>query len=327
MLKRLAVAGLVLSGCRATTGRPPFNPFPEAEQVEIGFGLVDRVENVMRVTDTIAAYFVRDSIRFRRVLPFDGYLETDWLDSATAVPTGRRPLGEGVVRVRIWVDPTKPGYAAVNAETVSIPKADPSLPARDLEAPVSALHPVSKRVADVLAKLKEKYGIPEDDPKKPVQPTARPAPLKADSTAPADSVPVRDSAAAQPDSVAAAAPPASKPAAAPATPAPKATPDTAGRAVPKPTADTTKPAPSAAATPPDPAAKGLWVQVIAASSRESADRVAASLKAAGFGAVVVPQGSLFLVRAGPYPDRAAATAALARIRAQQGGEPFIVTIP
>ena len=32
---------LVLLGCRATTGRPPFDPFPEAEHVEVGFGLED----------------------------------------------------------------------------------------------------------------------------------------------------------------------------------------------------------------------------------------------------------------------------------------------
>ncbi len=308
------MAGLVLVGCRATTGRPPFNPFPEAELVEIGFGLSDRVDNVIRVTDTVAAYFARDSISFRRVLPFDGYLETGWLDSATAQPTSRRPLGGGVVRVRIWVDPTKPGYAAVSAETVAIPKADPSLPARELEAPVPPLHPINKRVADVLAKLKEKYGIPEDDPKKAVQPTSRPAPLQADTAAlppvaPGDSL-------ARPDTGKVAVPTA-PPAAAAADTVRNVSADTAAKPA------TVPPRPVA----PDPNARGFWVQVIAASTRVGAERVASSLNDAGFASVVIPQNQLFVVRAGPYPNRAAATTAMARIRSLQGGEPFIVPVP
>jgi hypothetical protein len=187
-------------GCRATTGRPPFPPFPEAEHVEIGFGLVDKVVTVMQVTDSLVAYLRADSIPVSTVKPFDGYLETRWFEAATLAPTDRRPLSDQIVRVRGWVDPSKPGYAKVEVETVSVPWADPSLPDRELETPVPFTHPVNVRVRAVLKRLTDKYGAPEDSAA--VQPGNRPPPLQADS-APArpDSVAARpDSGAARPDS-------------------------------------------------------------------------------------------------------------------------------
>ena len=53
----------------------------------------------------------------------------------------------------------------------------------------------------------------------------------------------------------------------------------------------------------------------------------AKLKAVGFDAIVVPDKGLFKVQAGPFPSRAAATAALRRIRDALGDGPFVVPNP
>lgn len=78
-----------------------------------------------------------------------------------------------------------------------------------------------------------------------------------------------------------------------------------------------------AATP----APGFAVQVGAVNSQAAADRIAADLKAAGFTAYVVREAGLFKVRAGPFPDRAAATQAAEQIRRKLGGSPFIIAQP
>lgn len=161
-MRRAVLVSVMLIGCKATTGRPGFVPFPEAEHTEIGFNLADEDESVFMVTDTIAARLQADSIPVNRVIRVDGYLETPWFDAKTLQPTTRRPLGPDVVRVRAWVDPSKPGFARVEIETVYVPRADPSVPDRELEAPVPAVHPVNIRVGEMLRKLAEKYGVPPD---------------------------------------------------------------------------------------------------------------------------------------------------------------------
>ncbi len=163
---RLAVALSAVAtaafGCRATTGRPHFDPFPEAEHVEIGFGAIDRNATVMQITDTVLAYLQADSITFTRVRRFDGYLESAWLDAETLQPTDRRPLGSNTIRVRVWVDPTMPGYGRVEAETIYNVMADPSRPFRELERPVDPAHAVNRRIGDVLKRLGTLYGAPTD---------------------------------------------------------------------------------------------------------------------------------------------------------------------
>ncbi|MBX3148227.1 MAG: hypothetical protein KF785_15800 [Gemmatimonadales bacterium] len=195
MRPRLAVALLVAAGvavgCRATTGRPYFDPFPEAEHVEIGFGLIDRTATVMQITDTVLAYLEADSIPFAKVRRFDGYLESAWLDAETLRPVGRRPLGSNTVRVRVWINPTMPGYAQVEAETSYNTMADPSRPSRELEAPVDLIHPVNRRVGEVLKRLSARYGAPTDSvatpppgtPSPGAQPPARPDTAARDTTA------------------------------------------------------------------------------------------------------------------------------------------------
>ncbi len=184
--RRLAVLISLLLGCRATTTRPYFVPYPEAEKAEIGFGVIDKALTVEQVTDTLFAYLLRDSIPITTVRPFDGFLETGWFDAATLAPTKSRPVGDKVVRVRAYIDPGKPGFTRVEVETVFVPFPDPSLSAREQEAPVTPVHPVNRRVAAVLAILTKKYGAPEDSTakkKNPKDATATPLlPTKADST-------------------------------------------------------------------------------------------------------------------------------------------------
>lgn len=83
-----------------------------------------------------------------------------------------------------------------------------------------------------------------------------------------------------------------------------------------------------AAPPPAPPARqtGFFVQVAALPTREAADAAAAPLRRMNYATVIVPEGGLHKVRAGPFPNRADAAAALARIRSATGGSPFIVAV-
>jgi cell division septation protein DedD len=58
-----------------------------------------------------------------------------------------------------------------------------------------------------------------------------------------------------------------------------------------------------------------------------ADKMVGSLTSAGFTGYIVKEGGLFKVRAGPYPDRSAAMAALPAIRKAMAGSPFLVKEP
>jgi len=90
--------------------------------------------------------------------------------------------------------------------------------------------------------------------------------------------------------------------------------------------ESTAAGPPAGAPGPTPA-PGFAVQVGAVNSQAAADRIAADLKAAGFTAFVVREAGLFKVRAGPFPDRTAATQAAEQIRRRLGGSPFIIAQP
>ncbi len=171
---RIALATLALVACKATTSRPSFVPFPEAGHGEIGFGNPDRVATITQATQVLAEALRADSIPVARVHVSDGYLETGWFDAASLTPTGRRPLGPEVVKVRGWVDPAKPGFSDLEVETVYVPYADPSRPERDLEAPVAADHPVATRVAGVIKALVEKFGEPDTTTVRAAAPGAKP---------------------------------------------------------------------------------------------------------------------------------------------------------
>ena len=109
------------------------------------------------------------------------------------------------------------------------------------------------------------------------------------------------------------------------TPAPKAPVTTPATPAPKPPPPTAAPAPSAAVTTATTPTRESWsVQVGAVRTQEAADQLVASLKSVGYPSRIVSEGGYLKVRAGPYPDRATATAAAAKIRVIKGGSPYVV---
>jgi hypothetical protein len=144
---------LLVAACYPTTTRPSLTPLPEAPVAEWELF----VPEAMR---TLALALDADSIPVSRTEPNDGWLETPWFEAATLKPTTRRPLGEGVVKLRAWADPSQPNHSAVTVEVVYRPAADPSREGRDLERQVSVAHPVAQRVAAVMARLTKEYGEP-----------------------------------------------------------------------------------------------------------------------------------------------------------------------
>ena len=159
----LVVPGLL--ACQPATTRPSFTPLPEAEAVEIRLSQVE-------ATRRLAELMVSDSIPAARVELRDGFIESRWFDPSTGKPSTQRPIGTGIVRVRAWSDPGRPGFAVLTVETVYRPVADPSLPPRELEREVPKDHPVATKVRAALQEMVKKYGGPPVT--EPVQPRARP---------------------------------------------------------------------------------------------------------------------------------------------------------
>ena len=140
------------AACQPATTRPPFPPLPEA------FGREVRLP-VPMATTRLAEALKADSIPTRIVRVRDGYIETPWFDARNGRPTRqRRAIGSGVVRIRAWADPARPGSSQLTVETLYRPKTDPSLPYRELERQVSLDHPVAKKVSNVLQQMVERYG-------------------------------------------------------------------------------------------------------------------------------------------------------------------------
>ena len=164
-------AGLLLA-CYPTTTRPAFLPMPTASIAEVELG-------IPQATRAVAVAFDADSIPIRRTEAKDGWLESDWFDAVTLRPTTRRRLGPDVVKVRVWIDPSRPNYSNITAETVYRPLADPSRADRELEQEVPVNHPVSARVLIILGQLTRQYGGVAIDTTKTVKPdTATKRPLK-----------------------------------------------------------------------------------------------------------------------------------------------------
>lgn len=94
---------------------------------------------------------------------------------------------------------------------------------------------------------------------------------------------------------------------------------------PEPAPDTTKvPAREKPRPFPAPMVKGFRVQVIAAPTQAKANEMIGRLKGAGYDATVVREGGFYKVRVGPYVSKTEAQAALTKIRARLGGQPFVV---
>lgn len=149
----LLALAVLLAACRPETLRPPVTPYPEAAGVEIR---LRTPEATRRLAEALQA----DSIPLAKVRLRDGYMESPWLDSATNRPTTRRPIGTGVVRLRAWADPGRPGNTVLTVETLYRPFADPSLPERELERQVPRTHPTAVKIESVLAALLKRHGGP-----------------------------------------------------------------------------------------------------------------------------------------------------------------------
>lgn len=146
-------AVLILCACRPATTRPYFGPVTGAPQREVQL-------EVRQATEILGGILKDDSFPLQRVEPRDGYIETAWLNAITRAATGVRPLGPDVVRVRIWIDPTREGYCRITAETVYRPLADASVDPRVLDRQVPPDHPMGKKMTEILDGVVKLYGPP-----------------------------------------------------------------------------------------------------------------------------------------------------------------------
>lgn len=146
----IVLGSVLLAGCKATTTRPYFPPVTGAPTTEIEL-------NVKEATQALADVLKGDSLPVTHVTPRDGMIETAWFEAGTRQPTHARRLGDRVVQVRAWIDPTRPGHSRIILETVYRPLADPSQSERDLDRQVGPDHPIGKRMTEVLTELARLY--------------------------------------------------------------------------------------------------------------------------------------------------------------------------
>ncbi|PYO85528.1 MAG: hypothetical protein DMD65_00740 [Gemmatimonadetes bacterium] len=64
------------------------------------------------------------------------------------------------VKIRFWADPYVPGQTRLTAEPVYRPRYDPSRPERDLEVILSREQAGYKIADKLMARLKERFGVP-----------------------------------------------------------------------------------------------------------------------------------------------------------------------
>jgi tetratricopeptide (TPR) repeat protein len=69
------------------------------------------------------------------------------------------------------------------------------------------------------------------------------------------------------------------------------------------------------------------VQISAVGTSAAADEVAGKVEKLGYPAVIVKERGLYKVRAGAFPNREAAQAAVGKLKASVGGSPFVVAEP
>lgn len=139
------------AACFPTTTRPSFLPVPSAPIFEVELSIPE-------ATRSLAVALAADSFPVRRTEPKDGWLETDWFDATTLKPTSRRRLGQNVVKLRAFIDPSRPYYSNITIETVYRLLADPSRPERDLEQQLPPTSPLLGRVVLLATKLVKEFG-------------------------------------------------------------------------------------------------------------------------------------------------------------------------
>jgi hypothetical protein len=159
---------MLLLGCFPTTTRPSFLPQPSAVIAEVDL-------LVPQATRALALALDADSIPVRRTEPKDGWLESDWFDAKTLKPTAQRRVGLDVVKIRAWVDPSRPNHSNITVETIYRPMTDPSRPDRELEKQVPSTHPIAGRMVAVTLKLAMMYGgVSTDSVVVPITPLRKP---------------------------------------------------------------------------------------------------------------------------------------------------------
>ncbi len=141
---------LVLAACYPATTRPGFSPMPQAATREVELFIPEATQQLAIALDA-------EQVPVRRTEARDGWLETDWFDVKTLKPTSARRLGDQVVKIRAWVDPSKPNFSVITVEAVYRPLVDPSRDDRSLEREVPNDHPVAMRVFRILDSLARKY--------------------------------------------------------------------------------------------------------------------------------------------------------------------------
>jgi hypothetical protein len=137
--------------CYPTTTRPAFLPEATAPTTELELG-------VPQATRAVALQLDEGGIPIRRTEPKDGWLESDWFDPRTFKATSARTLGPNVVKVRAWIDPSRPNYSKITVEAVYRPLADPSRAPRELDRELPDSNPALIRVQQAVAKLLQQYG-------------------------------------------------------------------------------------------------------------------------------------------------------------------------
>ena len=151
MTRAIGVVWIGLAACFPTTTRPPFKPEPSAPTFEVEL-------QVPQATRALAVALDGDSIPVHRTEAKDGWLETEWFDVNTLRATTRRPLGPDIVKVRAFVDPSRPNHSNITIETIYRPYADPSRPERQLEQQVAANSVILARIVGLATRLARQYG-------------------------------------------------------------------------------------------------------------------------------------------------------------------------
>jgi hypothetical protein len=151
MMRRSSWLLLVAAACYPTTTRPAISPLPGGQIAELALA-------VPAATRALALALDSTGIPVRRTEPKDGWLESEWFDAGTLKPVTGRILGTNAVKVRAWIDPSKPDHVRITVETAWRPMVDPSRDPRTLERQTPADHPIAVKVQAVLNGLTAEYG-------------------------------------------------------------------------------------------------------------------------------------------------------------------------
>ena len=162
----LALGSWLVAGCKATTTRPYYLPIPTAAVAEVEL-------EIPEATRVLAEALARDSIALSVIREQDGFIDSGWLDAATLEKTTARPLGQDVVRVRAWVNPSKQFWSELVLEATYRPFDDPSRPERELDAPLPDDHALQRKLAVMIRRLVELHGDASSLPAPPKRDTTK----------------------------------------------------------------------------------------------------------------------------------------------------------